>query len=179
MTENIIKYLKSSIAISILLIIFALFLIFAPEASLGLIMRILGIILLFNGILHIINYFSEFKEFKTISIQLIIGILTFVIGLTIIFKPFIINDILILLIGSWIIIQSLIKFQISLKCKMSGLEYWVFPLVSSIFDFAIGILILFNPFETLIAITTLSGIILLISEIINMSQDIYFLKSVK
>ena len=179
MTENIIKYLKSSIAISILLIIFSLFLIFAPEASLSLIMRILGIILIFTGVLHIINYFSEFKEFKTISIQLIVGVLTFIIGLTIIFKPLIVNDILIILIGSWIIVESVIKFQISLKEKVLGSDFWLFPLLLSIVSFLIGILVLFNPLETILTITTLYGISLLFSEICSIIEDIYMLKNVK
>ena len=179
MSENIIKYLKSSIAISILLIIFSLFLIFAPEASLSLIMRILGIILIFTGLLHIINYFSEFKEFKTISIQLIVGVLTFIIGLTIIFKPLIVNDILIILIGSWIIIESVIKFQISLKEKVLGSDFWLFPFLLSIISFLIGVLVLFNPLETILTITTLCGIALLISEICSIIEDIYILKNVK
>ena len=178
MSENIIKYLKSSIAISILLIIFSIFLIFAPEASLSLIMRILGIILIFIGLLHIINYFSEFKEFKTISIQLIIGVLTFIIGFSIIFKPLIVNDILMILIGSWIIIESVIKFQISLKRKVLGSDFWLFPFLFSIVSFIIGILVLFNPFETMLAITTICGISLLISEICNIIEDIYILKNI-
>ncbi len=179
MTENIIKYLKTSIAISILLIIFSIFLIFAPEASLSLIMRVLGIILIFSGLLHTINYFSEFKEFKTISVQLIIGVLTLIIGITIIFKPLIINDILVILIGSWIIIESVIKFQIALKEKVLGLDFWLLPLILSIVSFIIGVVILFNPFEAIIAITTICGIMLLISEICNIIENIYILKNVK
>ena len=179
MTENIIKYIKSSIAISLLLIIFSFFLIFAPEASLSLIMRILGIILLFTGVLHIINYFSEFKEFKTISVQLIIGVLAFIVGLTIIFNPLVVHDILIILIGSWIIIESVIKFQIALRAKAFGLTFWLFPLLTSIVSFLLGVLILFNPFNTIMLITTVCGIGLLISELVNLVQDIYILKSVK
>ena len=178
MTENILKYLKSSIAISILLIVFSIFLIFAPEASLSLIMRILGIILLFTGILHIINYFSEFKEFKTISVHLIIGVLSFVIGLTIILKPFIVNEILTILIGSWVIIESVIKFQISLKAMALKLSFWIFPLISSIMAFILGIIVLFNPFSTILVITTDCGIMLIISQIICIIQDVYIIKSV-
>ncbi len=179
MTENIIKYIKSSIAVSLLLIVFSLFLIFSPENSIALIMRILGIILIFNGLLHIVNYFSEFKEFKTISVQLIIGIVTFILGLFIIFKPLVVNSILVLLITSWIIVESLIKFQISLKSKALGLDFWLFPFISSIFDFILGIVLLFNPFEAILIATTVCGIGLLISEIINIIQDIYILKNAK
>ncbi len=177
MTENIIKYIKSSIAVSLLLIIFSISLIFSPQNSLTLIMRILGIILVFNGLLHIINYFSGFKEFKTVSIQLVIGIITFILGLFIIFKPLIVNELLIILIGSWIIIESVIKFQISLKSKLVGSQFWLFPLISSIFDFILGIILLFNPFETIFLITTVCGVGLLISEVINIIQDIYIIRN--
>ena len=54
---------------------------------------------------------------------------------------------------------------------------WAFLLIGSIMTFVIGIIILLNPFGTAIAITQLCGIFLFVSEVINIIESIFMLKS--
>ena len=92
-------------------------------------------------------------------------------------NPDLINGLLPIIIGSWTIIQSIIKFQLAFNMKSFNAPNWAFLLIGSIMTFVIGIIILLNPFGTAIAITQLCGIFLFVSEVINIIESIFMLKS--
>lgn len=175
MLDNIKKYEKTSIATAILLIIFSLFLIFKPQASLNFIVIVIGAFLAMVGIIHIVSYFSSNKEFRAISTELIEGTLYTVIGIFLIFKPSILNEFLGIIIGTWLIIQFIIKFQFAFNLKSLSLPVWSLMLVSSLLHLVFGLVMIFNPFGSMIAITTIAGIILLVTEIGNIVESIYLL----
>jgi len=175
MIENIKKYERLSIATSILLMIFSLFLIFKPEASLNFIVIIIGAFLVLVGIIHMVSYFSSNSEFKTISTELIQGTIYVVLGIFLVFKPSVLNEFLAIIIGAWLIIQFIVKFQFAFNLKSINSTVWSLMLITSLVNLVLGTLLIVNPFATIVAITTLSGIILFISEIGNIYESIYFL----
>lgn len=176
MIDTLKKFAKSSLAISIVLIIFALLLIFRPAQSLTFIVICLGVILAATGIYHMFSYFTSTKEMKAFSFELIEGIISLCIGLLLIAKPNLINEFLATLVGAWIIIQSVLRFQFSFNLKASDNKNWLLMLVLSVLTFILGIMIIFNPFATIAAVTTICGIMLLISEVINIIEAISLLK---
>ena len=159
MLDKIKKFEKMSIATSILLIIFSLFLIFKPEASLTFIVVIIGIV-----------------EFRAMSLELIEGTVYTIIGLFFIFKPSILNEFLGIIVGIWLVIQFIIKFQFAFNLKSVASPAWSLMLISSLLHLAFGIGIILNPFASVVTITTLTGIVLLISEIGNLAESIYLLR---
>ncbi|MDO4282174.1 MAG: DUF308 domain-containing protein [Clostridia bacterium] len=176
MKELLKKFAKSSLVISLALIILALFLIFKPTESLNFIVIVVGIILAIVGLIHTISYFSASKEFKSLSFELIQGIVLISVGIIFIIKPNLINEFLASLVGAWIIIQSIIRFQFAFNLKAIENKNWSLMLILSIVTFILGIIIIFNPFATLVAVTTISGVMLLISEIINVLESISLLR---
>lgn len=170
------KFAKSSLIISIVLIMLAFFLIFKPTESLNFIVILIGIVLAVLGIFHTISYFSASKEFKALSFELIQGIVFICAGILFIINPNIINEFLASLVGAWIIIQSIIHFQFAFNLKAIENANWSLMLISSIFTLILGIVIIFNPFATIATVTTISGIMLLISETINIFESISLLK---
>lgn len=175
MIDNIKKYEKTSIATSILLIIFSLFLIFKPEASLNFIVIVIGAFMALVGIIHMVSYFTSNKEFRSMSTELIEGTLYAVIGIFLIFKPNILNEFLGVIVGAWQIIQFIIKFQFAFNLKSVSSPAWALMLASSILHLVFGLFMLINPFGSLAAITTVAGIILLLTEIGNVAESIYLL----
>ncbi len=175
MLDSIRKYEKFSIAISILLIIFSFYLIFKPEVSLNFMVIIIGATLALTGIVHIVSYFTADKEFRTMSMELIEGTLYSVIGIFLIFKPNLLNEFLGIIVGAWQLIQFIIKFQFAFNLKSATSPAWSIMLISALAHLIFGILILFNPLATILAITTISGIILLITEITNIIESIFLL----
>lgn len=175
MLEAIEKYEKTSIATSILLIILSFFLIFNPSASLKFIVIVLGICLTVMGIVHFVSYFTSNREEKTISVELIAGTVFTIIGLFLIFKPSIFNQFLGIIVGAWLIIQFIVKFQFAFNLKSAGSPTWSMMLISSLCHLVIGLIMLFNPFGSAVALTTVAGVILLISEIGNIVESVYVL----
>ncbi|MBO5477884.1 MAG: DUF308 domain-containing protein, partial [Clostridia bacterium] len=156
MIDKIKKFSKMSIATSILLIIFSLFLIFKPEASLNFMVRIIGVALALTGIVHMVSYFTANKEFKTISTELIQGTIFTIIGLVFIFNPSILNEFLGIIIGAWLILQFIVKFQFAFNLKSASSPAWSIVLISSILHLVFGLIMFFNPFSSIAALTTIA-----------------------
>lgn len=176
MENSLKRYAKNSLLISVLLFILSFFLIFNPAGSLNILNIILGCVVLVNGIVHAISYFSASKEFKSFSFELVEGIVCVVLGLLIIFNPNAINNLLTIVLGAWIILDSIIKIQLSFNMKSIGRKNWSIMLILSIVTIIFGLIIILNPFATIITVTVLCGILLLITELINIFESVSLLK---
>lgn len=168
---------RNSILVSILLVVLSLFLIFSPNTSLKIIMMALGIVLAINGIFHMVSYFSATKELKMFSFELTLGVISLIIGLIFIFNPDIINTFLSIIIGGWIILQSISSIELAMNMKDST-SHWFVLLIISIVTLLIGVVLLFNPFAGTILVTA-CGMMLLIFEIINIAETsvmMYYIK---
>lgn len=176
MEEYIQKYAKNSIVVSILLILLSMFLIFKPVQSLNLIMIALGVIVIFYGLIHAVSYFSAPKEYKIFSFELVQGVLFIVLGMVIVLNPSLINSFLTYILGAWIMIQSIIKIQLAFNIKTAESRNWIWMLILAVVSFLLGIVVIINPFATIATITTICGIILFVSEIMNIIEAIFVMK---
>ena len=168
------RYSKNSIAISLLLIILSLFLIIKPDESLIFVVKLFGCVLILNGIVHFITYFATSRKLDSFSFELVQGVVSLIAGIVLFVNPVLVNSILPFIIGAWIIIESIIKFQIAFNIN-SLTSKWAVALVLSIVLFIAGLLIIFNPFGTAVTIARLCGIFLLISEVISLIDSIFFI----
>lgn len=162
-----------------MLIVLSIFLISRPTQSLNFLVITFGVILVINGLIHIISYFSTKDDFMIFNFELIQGIISIITGLLFIFQPRIISTFLPFFVGVWIIIESVIKFQVALNLRGIEGTNWIMMLVLSILTAIIGIIIILNPFASAIALTTVCGILLLISEAINLCESIYLIAKLK
>ena len=71
------------------------------------------------------------------------------------------------------------KFQLAINLKSSVDEKWGWMLASSILMCVLGILIIVNPFEAIVTLTRFVGIMILIAEVIDIFESVYFLSRVK
>ena len=128
--------------------------------------------------MHIISYFSIKNDFRAFSFELVQGIVSIIIGFVFIMRTQEASILLPLILGAWIIIESIMKFQLAFNLRDVPNSHWVMMLVFSIITAALGIVILLNPFSTTIAITTLGGVLLLLTEVINLFESGYILMKV-
>lgn len=173
------KYEKKAIITSILMIIISIILIAKPEISLSTALTILGGILIIDGIINIISYISEQPEMRTFSSELVIGILLTVTGVIILLNQAIFISLIPIIAGIWIIIRSIMKFQLAINLKSVLEEKWVWILISSIIMFILGIVIIIYPFKAVFTMTRFVGIILLIIQVCNLIESVYFFARVK
>ncbi len=176
--EYIKKYEKGSIITSILMIIVSILLISMPETVLNTAITTLAIIVLIGGIIHIVSYIITDKEMKVFSSELFQGILAVISSAIMLrFKSNIMN-IIPIIIGILIIIESIMKFQLSFNLKSIN-SSWFILLILSVLYIILGILIILKPFDTVMTITVVSGIALLITEICNLFESLYVLIKLK
>lgn len=170
------KYNRYNILISLALIILSIFLIVDPTTSLNTITIIIGVIVGITGLVELITYFTSPQEVKAFSLKLIVGVITTILGVVIIINAQTINTILTWVIGAWIIIESIIKLQIAFSLKDLSNTNWKIVVIFSIITFIIGLVIILNPFASLMAVGKICGIMLLISEIINVFESTFILR---
>ena len=173
------KYEKESILISALLIIVAIFLIAKPGIAISTVVTIFAIVFLVDGIINIIAYIMEDAEIRAFSNELMMGILLVILGLIILLNQPLFISILPIMIGIWIFIKSIMKFQLAINLKSAVAERWGLLVVSSILMAILGILIIANPFEAIFTLTRFIGIMMLVAEVINICESVYFLQQTK
>lgn len=177
--DYILKYEKYSSLTSIMMIILAIFLIGKPVATLEAFVIAFSSIMIVEGIISFVNYFTIDKEYRLTSFDLISGIITTLTGILLfIYRTSLINVFPIIL-GIWIIINNLFKMQISINLSTIDNSGWAYFLLLNILLIIFGIVLIINPFTSLVAITTMSGIILLICECINLGESIYLTYKIK
>ncbi len=165
----------TSIITSIILGILGLIMFLYSEATMKIITNILGIILILTGILKIIGYLKEKGEYDFFNYDIIYGIISIVIGIVLLTHPGILEGILGIALGIWIIYSGLMRFGLSLKLKTYETKSWLPMLVISIIMIIMGIYIIVSP-DVIIA--TL-GLIILFYSIMDLIEGITFIINVK
>lgn len=167
------KYLKeikkSVLLTDLIYIVIGTVMMIIPGFISNFICYVLGALIIFYGSLKIIKY-RELKEHNSLSsIMLIMGVLAFILGLIIIINPEAFASIVPIIIGIYIMIISLSKFNQAIEFKNSNYSKWPAVLIAAILLLSLGIIITFKPFETLTLILRVVGIVF----IINSLYDIY------
>lgn len=179
MDEYLRKYGSRALLISLALIIFSIVLIFNPIKFLNTLMIIFGIIVVVDGLIHLMGYLKNKDNVKEFNFELALGVIEIIAGIAFILNPSWLISILPIIIGIWIIIESLTKLKLSFEIKANQDKHWITLLVFSLITILLGIYIIFHPITTSAIIITISGIILLISECINALECVYIMVKIK
>ena len=180
MFEDYIKaYEKWSIIGSILMFILAISLIINPIGSISTFIKIFGIILMIDGIIHIIDYCRTEPEARIMSLGLVEGIFSIIAGIIIIKSSNMLIAIFPIMISIWIIVKSIFHFQNAINMKTIPGSGWGCILALSIITFILGLIIISNPFSSTAIATRTLGIFVAISELINTIEGVVTLIKIK
>ncbi len=167
------KFLKKSnwtdIIVSLLLFLFGVLAISRPEFVMSMISIILGLICIIIGILKAIDYFADGKSNNYL---LAIAIAAVIVGIIIMFCSNIIASLFRIIIAIWIIYNGIINLQTTIIWKDYKSKIWLLTLLLAIATIIAGIYILINTGAVIQAV----GIIVIIYSIINIVQDVIFIK---
>lgn len=168
MQEGIKKIFTTSMITSFVFVIIGIILFIEPQVTLNLISYIIGGIILLNGIINIVKYFTN-KIRVFYDFGLIYGILSTIIGFMFIFNPEFLASVIPLVLGIWIIINSIIKLQVSLNLKVKSSQ-WFTTFIISLLNLLLGILFVFNPFSGAVVITKIIGVFLFIYSVLDIVE---------
>lgn len=167
MQKLIKSFYKSSLLTSGILLLIGLLLLFKSTDTIVALSYILGCILIVLGIIAIINFFRKSSIDVFNDLNIIYGIVTIVFGTLIISNPTAIATFIPFVVGLGILISSSIKLAYSIELKNDRNELWQSTLIMAAIGAGCGILILFNPFKTSLAVFKIIGIFIIIYAVLD------------
>lgn len=174
MKKKLNSFINSSIVLSILLIILGIFAICMPSITLRTFSIFISIYLIIHGIfLMAINMKSRMLYFPVDT--LISGVLSLILGLLLLFYPNMLNIIIPIVVGVFIILHSINNLNLVINFR-KGLSTGNFlaTLLLTILELILGVLVLLNPWVSAMTMTVFVGTIMIIYSIINLMDMIIF-----
>lgn len=159
---------------SLATIILGIFLIAFPDAVIKVIAYIVGIFLVIKGAYQIINYFVVKGQNDYFNNNLLFGIISGLVGIAALVMGEEIAGVFRVVIGIWIIYESLVRVNTAIKLHAAGIEAWKISLVLALAMLVAGVFITF--FEG--AVVTLIGWMLILSGVIGIIGDVMFIQNV-
>lgn len=160
---------------SLIFIVIGIVLMWKPEETLAFISYILGGIFCIVGILKIVNYVHAKGKNDLFNYDLVYGIMAIVIGIITIAYSGTILNIFRIIIGVWIIYSALVRGSSAMKLKNPKSKVWIYTLALAIAMLICGIYVIVNSGAILFTI----GIAILIYAIIDLTENIIFLRNAK
>lgn len=164
-----------SIVESIIFAILGIILIWKPEGTVKTISYLLGIIFIVIGIFKVIHYLTAKEKYNFYNYDLVYGLMAIVIGIITIVCSNTIGSIFRIAIGIWITYSSFVRLNLSLELKKIQSNVWISSLVLSIVMLVCGLYVIMNSGAVIVTI----GVIMTISSIIDLIENIIFMKNVK
>jgi uncharacterized membrane protein HdeD (DUF308 family) len=159
---------RTSIIVSLVLILVGIFLIIYPETTLSFLSYGSGIILLITGLIPTINFFINKENQKYLDISFIFGIIFIIVGMVIIINPKIVASIVPLLIGIWMIINGVIKLYYSILINKTIKS--ISSIIISLLILVCGLLLVLNPFGGAVTLTIIIGIFLVVYSLLDLAE---------
>jgi len=178
MWEKINNFLKGQIVTSIIYIALGACLVFMPVSTVNVICKfVFGILLILVGLYHILIYVAE--KLNSTIFDLFSGGVLMVLGIFLFMNPQIVVKLLPILLGTFILVDSIWSLKGSLKLKKRGAGSWKFLLLGSIIFISLGISLVVNPFTMVKYTVIFAGWIFLCNGVIDMIYLILLRKGLK
>ena len=176
MIKKLNKLLTSSIITSLLFLLIGIIIVIYPENSIKVLSTLLAIFLVVNG-LYLIVIGADIRNIFFIDF-FPTGILSLVLGILMILYPNTLSIIITISLGIWFIWISIFKLRLSISLKNIDEPVWILTIITSILSIICGLILIFNPISSSIAITMFTGAIIIIYAISDLIDMIVFKKNV-
>lgn len=167
------------IILSVLICILGIALITVPDFSLKLLCCIGGILLIVFGCVKILGYLSKDLYRLAFQFDLAFGILLIILGLILLLRTEAMIHMICILLGIFILADSLLKIQTAIDAKAFGIGQWWLILATAIITAVFGFLLLFRPYETQKAAMILLGVSFLGEGILNLTTVLTAVKIIQ
>ena len=165
------------IVLSILTFIVGLTMSFFPVESIATIGMIAAIYFIAHGCVLIYLDFKADKYHLPVD-GMFSGIISILMGTILLFYPVETQAIFAMVVGIWIILSSINIIKTASKLSKTKLP-WGRMLALGILDLILGILVVFNPFGSMISLTLFAGIVIMVHSVINIVDMVIIKKDVK
>lgn len=162
----------SSVIESLAILILGILFIAWPDMMVKIISYIVGIFFIVKGAYQIINYFVEKGQNDFFNNGLLMGVVSALIGVAALIMGEDIANIFRIVVGIFIIYESLVRINTAIKLSAAGIGIWKYILLLSTIILILGIFVTFND------VTTVIGWMMIVSGIIGIIGDTLFIQQV-
>jgi len=161
--ENKLSHYRTTLLINgILAILFGLFAIFVPDDTSLVIVKYFGVILIIGGTFGLIQAIQLMKKNKDYLSSLVSSIISLLVGLFIVIYTHKSLQIFAIIMGIWALILGLVQLFIALNLFSPGRSKNLI-LFNSVITILFGLILLFNPFGSMVALVFLVGLMALVA----------------
>lgn len=161
------------LALSIMYILIGLLLLTMPAAALLWICYAFGAVALLTGVTCLVRYAQLRGNGFMAPFMLICGVVTAGLGVFILLKPETVASFLPLVFGLFILVDGVSRVVSSIElARRHGQKWWVL-LLFGILSVALGILLMWRPFDIAVGATMLCGIMLVAEGVMNLGCTLY------
>ena len=173
-SANIKKSAWSSAIESLVLMVFGIFLVVWPDVTILVVSNVLGAIFIIGGIYRIINYFVVKGQNDFFNNDLLTGAVFLLVGIAAILIGEDIANIFRIIVGIWMVYESLVRINTSIKMHAVGIKAWTYVLITALALLVVGIFVTFNAG----AVMQLIGWMMILAGIIGIIGDTIFIQYV-
>ena len=160
MKKHLLKIMRSRVTASIIYILLGLCLVLMPVTTVYIIYKVVfGIVMIAAGFYHIYLYLKD-AESATL-LNMFSGSILVVLGGFLFSNPQVVVKLLPLLLGTFVLVDSVWSFQAAVRMKKNNLSAWAFVLTGSLIFVVLGIIGMINPFPEVKFTIFFSGGVLL------------------
>ena len=164
----------SAVIESLAIIIFGILMIVWPDITIAVIANILGAIFIVSGIYQIINYFVVKGQNDFFNNGLLVGVISLLVGIAAIVIGDSIANVFRVIIGIWMVYESLVLVNTAIKLHSVGIQSWKYIVIIALIMLALGLFVVFNTG----AIFQLIGWVMVVAGIVGIVGDVMFMQQI-
>lgn len=166
MWNKINRILKGQLVTSLLYTLLGLCFVLMPVDAVNAICKFaFGILLILAGIYHILIYVLE--KMNATLLDLLSGGMLLVIGIFLFYNPQIVVKLLPVLLGTFVLVDSVWVLKGSLRLKKAGRGEWKILLIGSLIFIGFGIAMVINPFTMIKYTVIFAGGVMLANGVVD------------
>lgn len=156
--ENKLKSYRITLAINgVVAILFGVLALFVPSETIRVVAIYFGVLLMVAGIIGVIVSIQNMRKERPYVSALINSLVSLVIGIFVVFNTQQSLIVFAIIIGIWALIIGAVQLYIALKMIRPGTAQRVM-IINSVVTLIFGLLLFFNPFESIIAFVYIIGV---------------------
>lgn len=150
-------------------------LLFQPDKTVQFVSILCGITVIMLGVGAWISYFTKVKS----TILAILGSLAIIAGIILCIKYESIISTVLFLFGIFVLISGIVDFISAIEAKKNDLKSWIVSLIMAAATIILGLLVIINPFDSMLVLTKLLGVSLIVYAVMDLIAFIQVKKVVK
>ena len=167
------RYVNAGVLPSLAFLVLGVLLLVMPQTSLLWICYAFGAVVLVTGIVCLIQYARVRGSGFAAPFLLVGGVITAALGLFTLAQPQTVASFLPVVFGLFILVEGCSRIGAALDLARRKADKWWVLLLLSLLSIALGLLLLFDPFEAAVSAVMLCGVLLIVEGALSLACALY------